>query len=147
MKNIPCAALLLTCLFLAATACHNPKKANKVLEDQVLALHDEAMKELPAMKRIGRSLKKELEKADSLNLPEDQRIARYDAVKAIDKADADMMAWMAAWDAESVDNVPADQARVYLEKQKKAMEQNRDDIRKARENGEKLLKQGLSAPN
>ena len=106
---------------------------NKSLETEVNALHDQTMKEMSEMERVGRQVKE-----DFKTLPQEQRKPYIEAIAAISRAGMDMMAWMR--DYRSPGDLPAAEATRYLNEQKTKLQRNRDDIRAALALGQKLAK-------
>lgn len=106
----------------------------KTLLDNTMAVHDEAMKEMAEMNRIGRMLRRDLTAADSLS-------GRADSVRAVlqrmNTAEEDMYEWMRQY--APPDNLPPAEAKTYLEGQHRAISQNQSDIRAARDAGKRLL--------
>lgn len=107
---------------------------NKRLEEEVNALHDETMREMADMERIGRQLKESLKtlQGDAVRKP------YFLAVAGISRAGFDMMAWMRDYRAPA--NLPADEASRYLREQKTKLTRIRAAIQAATADGKKLIK-------
>lgn len=99
-------------------------------------IHDEAMKEMADMNRVGRQLK---EYQISATMTPEQAAKFTEALVAMEKAEADMMAWMAQYKAP--EGKPEEEAIRYLQEQKQKIETNRNDIHAALESGKNLLQQ------
>lgn len=136
------ALFILTMVF--AVSCANPQndqKAKAQAEVEALTketenIHDEAMKEMADMNRLGRQLKDYM---ISATMTPEQAAKFTEALVAMEKAEADMMAWMTQY--KEPQDKPADEAIRYLQEQKQKIETNRNDIRAALEAGKKLLPQ------
>ena len=128
--------LMLFCsVGLILTACNSAqKKEIEALDKETMAIHDEAMKEMADMNRTSRAIKTFLTTA--LMTPE-QSAVYSEALLNMEKAEADMMAWMSQY--KSPDDKPAAEALAYLKEQKAKITKNRDDIHAALEAGKKLL--------
>lgn len=115
-----------------------PSGAGEVetLKKSTLAIHDEAMKAMADMNRIGRTLKREMVALDSL-APRREAIRKV--LGQIKTAEEDMYAWMQQYTPP--DQLPPAEAKSYLEDQKRKIEQNQRDIQSALEAGRQLLKQ------
>ena len=127
-------ALVLPMMILG-TSC-NDRKAVEELKDATMAVHDEAMKELGAMNSVARGLKATMNSLDSLS-PE--RIEIKNTISDMEKAESEMMDWMAQYRAPAKD-MPKEEALKYLQGQKTLMEKNLEDIRAAKNRGEKVIK-------
>ncbi|MBK9336956.1 MAG: hypothetical protein IPM98_10355 [Lewinellaceae bacterium] len=125
------AALCLAFVFLTANGGKNTEV--ETLLDATMAVHDEAMVEMADMNRIGRTLKKNLVGLDSLS-------PRADSIRVIlrqiKKAEEDMYAWMRNYEPPT--ELPADEAKRYLEDQKEKISRNQEDIRAARDAARKV---------
>ncbi len=106
---------------------------NKNLEAEVNALHDDVMKELTEMERVGREVKLRFKTLQG----ETQRKAYLKAIADISTAGMDMMAWMR--DYRSPASLPAAEAKSYLTEQKQKLIRNRADIQAALAEGRKAL--------
>lgn len=127
LKKIGVAAAICFLLF----ACENRHDV-EILEQETERIHDDAMRDMAEMNRIGRSLKKDT--AGTAN--------RRDSIAAVllqmTDAEADMMAWMTGYRAPK--DKPKVEAIQYLTDQKTKIEQNQKDIRAALEAGKTLVK-------
>jgi len=126
--------LLLLCVGLMLPACDGSKKEIAALQKQTEDIHDEAMKDLAEMNRVARSLK-ELQMVATMT-PEQSEVFEK-TLKGMNKAEEDMMAWMAGYKAP--EGKPAAEALAYLEDQKSKITQNKVDILAAIAAGKKLL--------
>jgi succinate dehydrogenase flavin-adding protein (antitoxin of CptAB toxin-antitoxin module) len=104
----------------------------EILEQETERIHDDAMRDMAEMNRIGRSLKKDTAGT----------VTRRDSIAAallqMTDAEADMMAWMTGYRAPK--DKPKAEAIQYLTEQKTKIEQNQKDIRAALEAGKTLVK-------
>lgn len=127
LKKIGVAAAI--CFLLCA--CENRHDV-ETLEQETERIHDDAMRDMAEMNRIGRSLKKDT--TGTAN--------RRDSIAAVllqmTDAEADMMAWMTGYRAPK--DKPKAEAIQYLTDQKTKIEQNHKDIRAALEAGKTLVK-------
>ncbi len=122
-------------LALILAACSENRKPVEALEKTTMDLHDEAMKAMGPMNATARDLRAALKTTDSLS----QRFQDLRAAAtAIERADADMMAWMQQYNSPAED-LPVAQAVEYLTAQKAAIEKNFNDIKAAAEQGKKVL--------
>ena len=92
--------VLLLCLPFAA--CEDRSAVEK-LQAETEAIHDEAMKDIAELNRTKRAVDNAMDKLDSTAV--ERRTALLEALTALEKADEDMMAWMAQYEAPS--NQPA----------------------------------------
>ncbi len=109
---------------------------SKALSDKAGAVHDEAMKELAEMNRVGRRMKDFMQKA---KMTKEYHDKYADVLAAMEKAEAGMMSWMAQY-REPTDLSP-EAAQQYLNDQIQKIEQNKKDIHTALEAGKSLLQQ------
>lgn len=117
-------------------ACNGSKKEIAALDKETMAIHDEAMKEMADMNRTSRAIKTFLTTA---TMTPEQSAVYSEALLSMEKAEADMMAWMAQY--QSPEDKPEKEALAYLKEQKARISKNRDDIHAALEAGKKLLPQ------
>ncbi len=129
------AVLCLAFVFLTGNGGEN--KEVDTLLNETMAVHDEAMKTMADMNRIGRLLKHELPELDSLT-PRADSIRT--ALRQIKHAEEGMYNWMQQYQAPK--DLPAEEAKAYLEDQKAKISQNQQEIRDALEAGLRLQKQG-----
>lgn len=106
------------------------------LKKSTLAIHDEAMKTMADMNRIGRMLKREMTTLDTLA---PRRAVIRQVLGRMKQAEEGMYAWMQQYTPP--DDMKPEVAKPYLEDQKRKIEQNRRDIQEALEAGHSLLKQ------
>ncbi len=128
--------LMLFCsVGLLFTACNSAqKKEVETLDKETMAIHDEAMKEMADMNRTSRAIKTFLTTA---TMTPEQSAVYSEALLNMEKAESDMMAWMAQY--KSPEDKPAAEALDYLKEQKVKITKNRDDIHAALEAGKKLM--------
>lgn len=131
---------------LAAAAClafvflNQGSPKNSAVEEMInatMAVHDEAMKEMADMNRIGRLLKRE---RDSLATESPRRDSLVAVIQTMKKAEEDMYQWMVGFKRPS-EETPAAEALLYLEQQKSMIDKNEQDIRAALEAGRGLIRQ------
>jgi hypothetical protein len=108
---------------------------NKSLEAEINALHDQTMKEMAEMERVGRQIK-----ADFKTVKPEQRKPYIQAIADISRAGMDMMAWMR--DYRSPGDLPAAEATHYLNEQKAKLLHNRSAMQAALVEGRKLVGPG-----
>lgn len=124
------AFLCLAFVFFAQTPQEN---GIETLKTETMQIHDEAMKNMAEMNRLGRSLKREMETLDSL-------APRHDAIRQVLEqmkvAEEGMYTWMQQY--APPDELPEETAKQYLEQQKQKIEQNQRDLKAALEAGQKL---------
>lgn len=129
--------ILIPAIALLCFACNN-RQAVETLQDQTMAVHDAAMKDMAEMSRTGRALKQLLAQTDTLPAHKALRDSIAVALTAIEKADADMMDWMQQY--RKPDDKSVEEAVAYLNAQKQKIEQNLRDIQAATAGGRQFLK-------
>ena len=107
--------------------------AGEALKQEVERIHDEAMRDMAAMNRVGRALKKELPTLDA-TVP--RRKTLLNVLQQMERAEDDMYNWMKAYNPPADPNTEA--AKKYLAGQKRTIEQNYKDIKAAWEAGKRL---------
>ncbi|MBU6342498.1 MAG: hypothetical protein KGS48_13470 [Bacteroidetes bacterium] len=130
--------LFLGILIFSMAACSNNQHIQQ-LQEQTEAVHDEAMKDLATLNRLSRSLKKAYAELDSVS-NETLKAQMGKAVEQMDKAESEMMEWMAQY--RSPEGKPASEAKVYLENELSKISKNRDDIRNAIQAAQALQNSG-----
>jgi|1048.fasta_scaffold02363_3 hypothetical protein len=124
-------ALLLSTFLLAC----NDRQAVIALQTETEHSHDEAMKLMGPMNALVRNLKKELTEIDTSS-------TRYDSIqqviKTAQKAEADMMDWMKNYKAPS-ETITKEEALLYLNQQKSAIEQNARDLQEVTSRAQLLI--------
>jgi len=125
------AALCLAFVFLTQEAGGS---AVETLEKETMAIHDEAMKEMAGMNRIGRTLKQEMESLDSLA---PRRAVIREVLGVMEQAEEDMYTWMQQYTPPG--ELPAAEAEKFLTEQKRKIEKNYQDMLAASAAGKKLL--------
>lgn len=125
---------LVACISLLASGCKGNSEELKKLDKDIMAVHDAAMKELADMNRTSRELKQFMTVA--LMTPE-QSAKFTEVLGNMEKAEADMMAWMR--DYKFPEGVPEAEAMAYLKDQQAKINKNKDDIHAATEAGKQLL--------
>jgi thioredoxin-related protein len=131
MRALLSVLLLVAAFLLACTG----DTAVKDLQQSTEHIHDEAMKEMAVMNRLGRELKKELAAIDS-TAANPRREALVSALSAMRLAEEDMMNWMVQYKEPT--GMEKDAALQYLQTQKTKIEKNQSDIRAATEMGKRL---------
>ena len=107
----------------------------EALQTETMRIHDETMKDMADMNRIGRGLKQELETLDSLA---PRREAIREVLGQMKRAEEGMYYWMQQYSPP--ENKPEAEAKLYLEDQKQKIGQNQRDMKAALEAGALLLK-------
>lgn len=106
----------------------------KALQAETMHIHDEAMVEMAEMNRLKREMKDFMTRAKFTQ----EGLKRWnDALAAIDKAEADMMGWMAAYKEPA--GLPEAEAMKYLQEQREKIAQNQRDIQAAIATGKELM--------
>lgn len=132
--GLTAAALCLLFVWLVQPGTPTANPDVETLLKTTMDIHDEAMKEMAAMNRIGRMLKKETQTLD----PDSPRAdSIHHVVQAMKLAEEDMYTWMSLYEPPT--DMPADKAMPYLEDQKAKISQNLADIQAAHEAGKRLL--------
>ena len=126
--------ILFSGIGLLLIACNGSKKEIAALEKETMDIHDEAMKEMADMNRTARALKSFL--ATAL-MTHEQSVPYSEALLNMEKAEADMMAWMTQY--KKPEDGSAEEILAYLTEQKAKIAKNRDDIHAALEAGKKML--------
>lgn len=129
--GLSAAALCLAFVFLLG---NNNRNDAGTLEKETMAIHDEAMKEMGEMNRLGRRLKEELASLDSLA---PRRAVIRETLDAMKKAEEGMYAWMQQYTPP--DKLPDQEAQQYLAGQKQLIEKNYQEMLTASAAGKKLL--------
>lgn len=131
MKNL---TLLTVIIFLAA--CGPSKKEElQTLKSEVMAIHDEVM---PKMGELRRTRKDLLLQADSLMETNPERAAMLTTVAdEIGDANESMMQWMRAYEPEFEGT--DEEIKQYLEDQKVAIQQVKDDMNGSLQKGKEVL--------
>lgn len=132
MKN------LLFCLFalFLTVGCNEDKKQVEALQNETEAIHDEAMKDMAEMNRIGIEIKKFMIAA---SMTPEQSAVFTTTLTNIGNAENDMMAWMPTYKKPT--DMPAPEAMKYLTEKKAQITKIHADIKAAAEAGKKLLPQ------
>jgi chaperonin cofactor prefoldin len=117
-------------------SCGQNRREVQALQSQTETIHDEAMKGIADMNRIGRQLKEKLTALDSIA---PQRDSIYRILTQMNRADEEMQNWMVNYKAP--DNLPAAEALQYLQGQKQAIDKNLKDIETALSEARQLLGQ------
>jgi hypothetical protein len=116
-------------LLLLLTNC-DQRKEIKALQSETLTAHDEAMKEMAEMNRIGRNLKNDPAFKTEINIKNTRKDSILAVLHQIEIAEADMMDWMANYE-EPAANMEKNAAIAYLADQKAKMVKNQQDIHAA----------------
>jgi hypothetical protein len=107
MKKITSTILI----FASLMACNKAEDKQKIMIDEVMAIHDEVM---PKMDQI-MSLKSSL---DSIAKVSPDSLKARQLYVALDSADIKMMDWMENYDSESVKGKPESEVMKYLADEK-----------------------------
>jgi hypothetical protein len=107
MKTITSTILI----FASLMACNKAEDKQKIMIDEVMAIHDEVM---PKMDQI-MSLKSSL---DSIAKVSPDSLKARQLYVALDSADIKMMDWMENYDSESVKGKPESEVMKYLADEK-----------------------------
>jgi hypothetical protein len=127
-------------LMVGFLGCEGGLPPGAVLRNDAETIHDEAMKDLTAMNRVGKELKNVLKGMDTTAADQQPlRDAIVEAVANIEKTEEEMYAWMAGYERTTDPSGPDGERYFMVQKQK--IEQNHRAIREATAAGEKLLKQ------
>ena len=131
------AAALLCLAFVFTVQSSGASEKEEAVKEMLTAtmdIHDEAMREMADMNRIGRMLKKEVQ---DLNPETPHADSILTVIQAIKQAEEDMYTWMRLYEAPT--ELPPDEALLYLEDQKAKISQNLADIQAAHEAGKKMV--------
>lgn len=120
---------------LLALSCGQSRRDVEALQRQTETIHDEAMKGIADMNRVGRQLKEQLATLDSIA---PRRDSIYHILSRMNRADEDMQNWMMNYKAP--DKLSAAEALQYLQGQKQAIDKNLKDIENALAEARQLLK-------
>lgn len=123
----------------ALIACAPDRSALNKLVDETMKVHDEGMVKMAEMKRLGRTLREELNMADSLSLTEGRRDSLTAVLTAMSTAEEGMMAWMAGYKEPDV-NTNMEEAITRMNQFKKDIDQNFEDMLRALDAANALLK-------
>jgi hypothetical protein len=123
-------------LLFFALACHNTGEADK-LKKETEETHDKTMKEMGAMSKISRSIKKELERLDSLQIQAPLRDSMVHTLSRMTTAEAAMMEWMSHYEAP--DDKPEAEAIAYLRDAYAKISANSKEITASMEEGKSEL--------
>jgi predicted RNase H-like nuclease (RuvC/YqgF family) len=126
-------ALILGILMVGcSTKSSENKKEEKPLYEQVMDIHDEIMPSMGELNRLKRELKDKL--ANSTDLVEEKRKEMEATVAQIDSASRSMMVWMREFKPE---DFKGDELQKYLEAEMKSIQQVKENMLKALEEGRK----------
>ena len=118
----------------AASQDSVPPTPAKILEQETMRIHDEAMAEMADMNRVRRDMKEFMTRA---RMTEEGLKQWQQVLTDIEKAEEGMMNWMAAYKDPA--GQPEADALKYLQEQKDKIAKNQADIRAATAAGKKLL--------
>lgn len=128
-------SLILFLIACTGTPGTNPEQTLKALETETMRLHDEAMRDMAEMNRMGRAFKKEYAELDSLS-PRRDSITRV--LVLMRKAETDMEDWMRNF------TVPEGKTQAeitaYLQQEKDKIAKNYADIKAALAQGKAIAK-------
>jgi hypothetical protein len=127
------------CLSLFTIACDDRAKV-QILQKETEDLHDDAMKGMSVINRVARNFKKEVAALDSIGTTTalERKAALLTVIEQMEKAENDMMAWMAEYKAP--DSLSTTEALKYLQDQYQKMQQNQADIKAAMHAAKSLAK-------
>jgi hypothetical protein len=111
-------------------------EGNKLLYDEVMKVHDEAMPKMNDMYNLKEKLKAKLE---SETLPEDKKQQVQTAIHRLDSASDQMMVWMRQFNPPA-DSVNKERAREYLENEMEKVKIVKEDILESLEKAEEASK-------
>lgn len=116
-----------------AAAAQDTASPLKTLQADVMRIHDEAMVEMANMNRLKRDIKEFMTRAKMTQ----EGLKKYNSVlESIDKAEAAMMEWMAAYKEPAAQ--PEAEAMQYLQAQRDKIAKVQADIRAAIAAGKEL---------
>ncbi|MDX2135981.1 MAG: hypothetical protein SFV52_14445 [Saprospiraceae bacterium] len=121
-------------------ACAPDRSALNKLVEETMQVHDEAMAKMGDMNRLARTLRDELNLADSLALSQGRRDSLAAVLTGITKAEEDMMNWMTNYKEPTVDT-KLEEAMQYMTKSKADIDKNYADMVKAIEAAQAAAKQ------
>ncbi|WP_370089923.1 hypothetical protein [Ekhidna sp.] len=131
MKNL----LLITTLFFIVSCGPSQEEELQQLKDEVMTIHDEVMPKMGELRRIRKDL---LLQADSLIVVDSARAALLTTIATqIGDANEGMMQWMRDFEPEFEGT--DDEIRQYLEDQKIAIQQVKEDMNKSLAKGKEVL--------
>lgn len=110
--------------------------ANETLYNEVMAVHDDVMPKMNDLYKLKQSLKKKIEETPGLDASTKAQIEG--SIARIDSASEGMMQWMRSFNP-IPDSVNETMAREYLEKEKVKVQEVKDDILEALEEGKARL--------
>lgn len=135
MKNL----LLLSTLLVGLIACGpSPKEELKALKDEVIAIHDEVM---PKMSQLMKAKKELQAMADSSLMQSDSINAKMysELASEIANANESMMQWMHQFESDFKGT--NEEIKKYLEDQKVAIQQVKEDMNSSLAKGLEVLEQ------
>ncbi|MFN0013257.1 MAG: heavy metal-binding domain-containing protein [Saprospiraceae bacterium] len=118
----------------AASQDSVPPTPAKILEQETMRIHDEAMAEMAEMNRVHRDMKEFMTRA---KMTQEGLKKWRQALADIEKAEEGMMNWMAAYKDPA--GQPEADALKYLREQKDKIAKNQADIRATTAEGKRLL--------
>lgn len=122
--------IVLALLALGMWACgNNDAEELKVLEQEVMDVHDEVMPKMGAISALNDTLKQlyTAYKLDSLVADTAQLSAIDEHITALSRADEAMMQWMRNYERPGED-MPAEEKRTYLESEQEKINEVRDEM-------------------
>ncbi len=108
---------------------------NQALYDEVMNVHDEVMPKMDDIYKLKEQLKKQI--ADAPDMVQERRKAVETAILRLDSASDGMMVWMRNFNP-LPDSLGEEQARQYLEDERKKVTQVKEDMLEAIEEAESL---------
>ena len=115
------------------------ERANKVLHDEIIGVHDEVMPKMDVIMGIKGELLARLDSLRDIESAPAEVIEKIEAeISALENANESMMSWMRNWQPPA-DSIPQDDKLKFYEEQKVAIEQVKEEMLQSIENGQKLL--------
>jgi len=112
--------------FLFIFSCQSEKSEQEKMYTEVMSIHDDIMPEMGTIHR----LKKQLKNLDTVVIKSPDYSTILNHLSALQKADDEMMDWMAEFSNPTKDTEEA-VAVAYLEKEKEKISQVRDQMRQS----------------
>ncbi|MFY0650500.1 MAG: hypothetical protein JXQ96_00635 [Cyclobacteriaceae bacterium] len=127
-------------LCLLLLSCNKEKKVQETLFNEVMDVHDEVMPQMSSLRKLAKSLESKLDSiaVDSLLTEKGQKEELNKAIEDLKKANESMMEWMRQFE-QIEEGTPHGEVMKYLKDQKKKIEKVRDDMLKAKKQGEYYL--------
>lgn len=114
------------------------ERAEKILQDEVLAIHDEVMPKMDQLMRYKDQLLIKVDSIRSIDEDDQKIIELQENINQLKKADSAMMMWMRQFNAVR-DSVSHEQRMEYLDKEKRRIEEVQKMMNTAIENARQKL--------